>query len=86
MNESTYIAVMNLSAFNGIGIIDIEYGVEDYCICESFSPNEKKRTKNKIYTELKTDRKYIRKNGSRYYIDEFMKIWGVKYEINKKNN
>lgn len=74
MDESKYIAVLNLSAFNGIGIIDIEYGVEDYCICESFSPNEKKKTKNKIYVDVKSDRKYIRKNGCRYYIDEFMKI------------
>lgn len=74
MVEKKYIAVLNLSAFNGIGIIDIEYGAEDYCICESFSPNEKKQTKNKIYTDVKSDRKYIRKNGTRYYLDEFMKI------------
>lgn len=74
MDGDKYIAVLNLSAFNGIGIIDIEYGIEDYCICESFSPNEKKKSKNKIYIDIKSDRKYIRKNGSRYYLDEFMKI------------
>lgn len=74
MNENKYIAVLNLSAFSGIGIIEIENGIDDYCICESFDPNGKRKSRNKIYTDMKLGRNYIRKNGNRYYIDEFMKI------------
>ena len=71
--DKKYIAVMNLTAFHGIGIIDFEYGIDDYCICEYFGGESVKKTKNKMYTD-NNGRSYIRKNGSRYYLDEFMKI------------
>ena len=72
--DKKYIAVYNISAFSGIGIIDIVYEDETYCICEYFGSQDVKRTKNKVYTETKTDRSYIRKFNKRFYLDEFMKL------------
>ena len=68
-----YIAVYNTSVFSGVGIIDIEHGIDDYCICEFFGTEETYKTKNKIYTDSK-GRSYIRKLNKRYYLDEFMKL------------
>lgn len=68
-----YKAVYNDSAFTGIGIIDIEYGIEDICVNEYFSSTERRRAKNKIYTD-KDGRNYIKKYGTKYYLDEFMTV------------
>lgn len=67
-----YIAVYYETAYSGIGIIDIEYGVKDYCIVEYFGGNTKRRTKNEIFMDL-SGRSYIRKYNKKYYLDEFMR-------------
>ena len=66
-----YKAVYNDSAFTGIGIIDIEYGIEDVCVNEYFSPTEKRKARNKIYHD-KEGKAYIKKYGCKYYLDEFI--------------
>lgn len=71
--ETKYIAVLHDSAFTGIGIINFDYGIEDYCITEYFSQTEKKKAKNKIYSTSK-GRSYIVKYGKRYYLDEFIRL------------
>lgn len=71
--DKKYIAVYNETAFSGIGIIDIEYGVDTICVNEYFGGKEVKRTRNKIYDD-KDGRSYIKKYGRRYYMDEFMKL------------
>lgn len=68
-----YKAVYNDSAFTGIGIIDIEYGVDDVCINEYFSSTERRKARNKIYYN-KEGRAYIIKYGTKYYLDEFMTV------------
>lgn len=70
--SNRYIAVFNNTAFSGIGIIDIKFGIDDYCIVEVFDPNGVKRSKNKIYMDC-MGRNYIKKNGNKYYLDEFLK-------------
>ena len=72
--DKKYVAVYNISAFSGIGIIDIVYEDETYCICEYFGPKEVKRTKNKVYIEGKTGRSYIKKLNTRFYLDEYMNL------------
>ena len=71
--EKKYIAVYNITAFHGIGILDIVHEIDDYCLCEYFGTDDIKTTKNKIYTD-KNGRNYIKKYNTRYYLDEFMKI------------
>ncbi len=70
--DNRYIAVYNLTAFHGIGILEIEEGIESYCVCEYFGGVEVKTTKNKIYTD-RNSRNYIKKYNKRYYLDEFIK-------------
>ena len=68
-----YIAVLSESAFSGLGIVDIQYGVEDYCIVEYFSPNGVRRTKNKIYMDSQGN-SFIKKFNKRYYLNQFLRV------------
>ena len=70
--KNKYIATYGITATMGIGIIDIEYGIDDYCICEMIGGKEARKTKNKIYTDNE-GRSYIKKYNCKYYLDEFIK-------------
>ena len=70
-----YKAVYSITANLGIGIIDFEYGIDDYCINEYFCGSTVKRSKNKIYTD-ENGRQYIKKRIgalSKCYLDEFLR-------------
>ena len=68
-----YLAVYNETAYTGIGIVDILYGVEDFCVVEYFSPKGVQRTKNKIYMDH-FGRNYIKKYNKKFYLDEFIRV------------
>lgn len=74
INIKNYIATYSINAFNGIGIgiVEIEHGIEDYAIVDYIVNNKAKRSRNKIYISG-SGRSYIRKYGQRYYIDEFIR-------------
>jgi len=71
-------ATYSLTAFGGIGIIDIENDIDDFCVTAFYSADEKgyinieRKRKNKIFYNASGDA-YINKNGQRYYINEFMR-------------
>lgn len=74
MEKEKYIAVYSDSAFTGVGILSIEHEAgEMYCINEYISLNEVKKSKNKVYTEVSSNREYIKKYGRKYYLDEFIR-------------
>lgn len=67
-------AVYAMSAFNGYGILDIKYGIDDKCIsCYIYDGKISDVKETKIhYTIL--GRAYIIRNKYKLYIDEFLKI------------
>jgi hypothetical protein len=73
------IGYLCLNNYGGIVIVDIEYGRNDYVLA-TYNWNEKKDkiTKHKIDYTI-NGRQYFRKNGARYYIDEFTK-YGNNFE------
>lgn len=71
-NETKYIATKCLTAFSCLNIVEIEYGIDDYAIVDFITPQKIYRSKLKIYTTTK-GRTYIKKNGTRYYLDEFIR-------------
>lgn len=68
-----YLAVYTEGNNEGLGIIDILYGAEDFCIIEYFSSNGNQRTKNKIYMDH-FGRNYIKKFNRKFYLDEFVRM------------
>lgn len=71
----TYSAVYNITAFSGLGIVKIDYDIDDYVYIDYFTDNGKKGkiTRHKVYND-KNDRLYIRKFNQKYYLDEFMRV------------
>jgi hypothetical protein len=67
-----YKAYLSITPNFGLGIIDIEYGIDDYCINELIVGQKVTKGKNKIYYD--TDgRAYIKKYNVKYFIDEFLR-------------
>lgn len=64
------------SAFGGIAIYDIEYGIDDYVIWryEHGESKPNKLRKSKIYYTVSSGRAYFKVNGRREYLDEFMRM------------
>ena len=68
-----YIATYAETAFSGIGIIEIEYGIEDYVISEVIKPTAKHRTHRNVICYTAEGRPFFNINRKRYYLDEFVK-------------
>ncbi len=75
MTANKYIAVFGLSAFSGIGIVEIEYGIDDVCVNDYFTEESVVRRRNKIKYN-KDGEAYIQKYGQKYYLSEFLKTDG----------
>lgn len=68
------IGVLPLCNFGGLEILDIEYGIEDYVIaCFNFGNGRYDFRRHKICT-TPSGRQYFRKQGTRYYFDEVMRV------------
>lgn len=64
-----------INVFGGLEILDIEYGINDKLItCFNWGKGRESIGRNTIYTSP-TGRQYIRKAGSRYYLDEIIKAF-----------
>ena len=62
-----------MSNWGGLEILDIQYGIDDYVIASfNFGTRQQIRRHKICYTP--TGRPYIRKQGTRFYLDEIMKI------------
>ena len=58
------------SAFHGVLVLDIEYGIEDYVIaCFSYDGKRKSIRRHKICTS-ESNRMFFKKDGRRYYLDD----------------
>lgn len=70
----TPIGTYTISNWDGLEILDIQYGIEDYVIASfNFSGVRQMIRRHKIcYTTA--GRAYIRKQGIRFYLDEIMRI------------
>lgn len=65
------IGVFTLCNFGGIEILNI---IDDYVIaCFNFGTGRQQIRTHKIYYTT-SGRAYIRKQGNRYYFDEFMRV------------
>lgn len=73
-NYEKVLAVYSDSAQTGFKLMGIVYDIDDYAIIEPFGYSNSKKTRNKIYTELKTGRTYVKKFGRKLYLDEFLKV------------
>lgn len=65
------IGVLTLTNNLALEVLEIEYGIDDYVIYK-FS-NDIKARRGKLYTTVK-GRSYFKVRGTRYYLDEFMKV------------
>ena len=71
--ETKPIATICLSNWGGIEILAIEYGIADYIIaCFNFGTGRQQIRRHKVCT-APSGRLYIRKQGTRYYLDEMMR-------------
>ena len=67
------IGYFTMSNFGDIELLDIEYGIEDKVIaCFNFGTGRQQIRRHKICS-LESGRQYIRKQGVRYYLDQFMR-------------
>lgn len=66
------IAYKNLAGGLGIEIIRIEYGINDHVVWK-FS--DEKKYHNSVIYNTNSGRAYFKYRGSRYYIDDFMRMW-----------
>ncbi len=74
MKRSNYIAVLNTSAFTGIGLVNIEYSMDQYAVYEIFNGNSA-ISKGKVKVRYdNTGNPYIRIKGQSYYMGQFMRI------------
>lgn len=72
--ETKAIGVMPMSNFGGIEILDIIHGIDDYAVaCFNFGTGRQQIKKHKIYYTAEY-RPYIRKQGTRYYLDQMMRV------------
>lgn len=68
------IAVKSDSAFGGIEILDIEYGINDKIIWRYNHGTPGKKHTSIIYYTVKSGRAYFKVNGRREYLDEYMRV------------
>ena len=67
------LGVFTLSNFGGIEILDILHGIDDYAVaCFNFGTGRQQIRKHKIYYTAMY-RPYIRKQGTRYNLDEILR-------------
>lgn len=66
------IAYKNLAGGLGIEIIRFEYGINDHVVWK-FS--DEKKYHNSVIYNTNSGRAYFKYRGSRYYIDDFMRMW-----------
>lgn len=72
--EKSALAVIPLSNWGGIEILEVLYGIEDEVIaCFNFGTGRQEIRRHKIHT-TPSGRAYIRKEGRRYYLDETMRV------------
>lgn len=71
--------IYNFTAFSGLKIKDIEYGIEDKIIANFFYYSEvenkvieEKERKYKIYSTNKGS--YFNYKGNRYYLSDFIRV------------
>ena len=71
--ETEALGCFPMCNFGGLEILDIEYGIEDYIIaCFNFGTGRQQIRRHKIcFTPA--GRSYIRKQGTRYYLDTIMR-------------
>lgn len=68
------VGTYTLCNWGGLEILDIIYGLDDKAVaCFNFGCGRTDIRKHKIYTTT-AGRAYIRKNGTRYYFDQIMKV------------
>ena len=74
-NETPAIGYYCLGNFGGLEVLDIEHGTEDKLVtCFNWSTGKQMIRRNTVYT-TPGGRRYIRKAGDRYYLDEMMKTF-----------
>ena len=67
------IAIYSIYNMTALAIYGVEYGINNKVLVGLIDGDKADRiTKNTIYT-TPAGRDYIRKNGTRYYIDNFMR-------------
>ena len=67
-----YKAYLSITSNFGLGIIDIEYGIDDYSINELIVGPKVVKGRNKIYYS-DDGRAYIKRYNVKYYIDTFLR-------------
>lgn len=76
-NNSPALAALPLSAWSGVLILEVIHEVDDYVItCYEVSDDEGTQRSNYSKVKLQYNgngRSYFRKQGVRYYLDEFIK-------------
>ena len=72
--ETKPVAVMGLSNWGGLEILDI-ISSEEVIACFNYGSGRKSIRKHKVYDGDKHgDKPYIRKFGTRYYLDDMMRV------------
>lgn len=67
------IAYKSDSAFGGIEILDIEYGINDKVVWRMNHGKPGKIHRSIIYNTVRSGRAYFKVNGRREYLDEYMR-------------
>lgn len=68
------VAVLTLSNWGGIEILGVEHGIEDKVVaCFNFG-NTRQQIRRHTVNTTPAGRDYIRKQGVRYYLDQFMRV------------
>lgn len=68
------IGTLGLCNWGGLEILDIEYGIDDYAIaCFNWGTGRQQIRRHKI-TYTPAGRSYIRKQGTRYYSDQILRV------------
>ena len=71
--NTTPIGIYGMSNWGGLEILDIQYGIDDYAIASFNFGTRQDIRRHKIQT-APSGRLFIRKQGTRFYLDEVMKI------------
>ena len=72
--NTTPISTMHLSNWGGLEILDILHGIDDYAVASFNFGTRQQIRRHKIQT-APSGRLFIRKQGTRFYLDEIMKVW-----------
>ena len=74
MRKYPYIAILSESAFHGLGIIDIEHGIEDKVIFQPFSDDKVLRKRSAVIRYSASGQPYFIHAKTRYYLSDFMRV------------